>query len=582
MNILNVVTSETKSQEMNMKTVGSKDQFEKLLKSLIIDVESKEVADTEKSFGVNETLDENQLVEFEEEIKSLLETLEKNDSKINNELISLLTSLNFQNINFINDNQSDELIMIVNQVENHNNSETNSNKIDVTKLNSIDKIRSIDFNLDAMIDKNNQVNKLNKTIKNETELIKNVDFNNTKDLTSTINEVDKLSLDQNLTQNKSVKIDLTELKSFDINEEENSKQIVNLKSKEVDKAKMSDEYLYDKNLSTVNTKNDLKELALLKMESDNVEKLASNEDDKSINQKNQVNNESSKNDSLELNKNTTNSKNKFLEMTVNKLEVKKNSRSIQKEIVKKEDFISTNEAVEVDSKNQKSSREVLASIVETKVISSKNKSIQDGSNIKISKSRNSKDKQIETKEKIVKSTVAIEQREQLKSTNIEIDSKVSSIKHVDVVEQIVEKIEYEKIDFKETVKINLNPKELGKLEIDVSRKNGKIEASIIVESEDVKSMIKSRSSQLISAFENKNINLNDVKLIVRKSNTQNAGFNFSSNSENPNHQNQSYSTNKYAQFMNNIQELEYEEFSNVASNNVNLFQSGKRTVNIFI
>lgn len=116
----------------------------------------------------------------------------------------------------------------------------------------------------------------------------------------------------------------------------------------------------------------------------------------------------------------------------------------------------------------------------------------------------------------------------------------------DVVKQVSEKIFYQKDLLSETVKIELTPKSLGKVEVEVLRKEGKLHASIIVETEEARLMLKERSNELLTAFSNKRVELMDLKITVKREDINNNNFNLSS--EDRNSGNQSYHNsyeNKY-------------------------------------
>ncbi|MFP4457608.1 MAG: flagellar hook-length control protein FliK [Clostridia bacterium] len=349
--------------------------------------------------------------------------------------------------------------------------------------------------------------------------------------------------------------------------------------------KSSNEYLFNKQSYLINN-NDIHESGI-KFLDKLIDEFITKELNENSDSKNQVKSLETKDqlNKVELNdlkinlleivkKSIFSDKTNFNVNKVNNDEKHENLVDLNKVTVKQsEDVVLLKNKDNLSEVNKELTQNILAGKDERSTRDSKLQSIGVGKSI---------DKIIKNEEKVEKNTFQLVSNNRLEEINKKTEIKLESVEKNSAVKQVIEKIEYEKDGFSENIKIELKPKELGNLELEITRKNGKIEASIIVETDEAKTLIKNKSSQLIAAFERKNIQLSEFKTIVRKPNTNNANFNFSNNNGDGGQQYQHQQVNKYTNYMNNMQREDVDVMDENLQKPTKNYKYYGNSVNIFV
>ena len=86
----------------------------------------------------------------------------------------------------------------------------------------------------------------------------------------------------------------------------------------------------------------------------------------------------------------------------------------------------------------------------------------------------------------------------------------TSVTQTDIVRQVVDEI---RVNFT-SMTLQLNPEQLGKVQIHVSTKNGVMQAQIIAETEAAKAAVESGLAVLKEAFENQDLKVDAIEVMV--------------------------------------------------------------------
>nr|WP_283205569.1 flagellar hook-length control protein FliK [Garciella nitratireducens] len=103
-----------------------------------------------------------------------------------------------------------------------------------------------------------------------------------------------------------------------------------------------------------------------------------------------------------------------------------------------------------------------------------------------------------------------------KSEGIDVSTISENIQNI--VEKIVNKIEFQKEGDLSSIQIQLKPEELGKMEIQLRIKDGEIEGKIFVESISAKNAIESQLQDLKERLKTRNIFLKDLNIDLQQKN----------------------------------------------------------------
>ncbi len=97
-----------------------------------------------------------------------------------------------------------------------------------------------------------------------------------------------------------------------------------------------------------------------------------------------------------------------------------------------------------------------------------------------------------------------------------------AISSKEIINQLAEKIDYYKNFESEKLVIQLKPENLGEVVIDVQKNKQGYVANITVETEIVRTSLRENSSELISVFSNREMNLNNMEIHVRSESLEQA------------------------------------------------------------
>ena len=90
----------------------------------------------------------------------------------------------------------------------------------------------------------------------------------------------------------------------------------------------------------------------------------------------------------------------------------------------------------------------------------------------------------------------------------------TSVTQADIIRQIVDEIKLNLSKDVTSMTLQLNPEQLGKVQIHVSTKNGVMQAQIIAETEAAKAAVESGLAALKEAFENRDLKVDAIEVMV--------------------------------------------------------------------
>ena len=90
----------------------------------------------------------------------------------------------------------------------------------------------------------------------------------------------------------------------------------------------------------------------------------------------------------------------------------------------------------------------------------------------------------------------------------------TSVTQTDIVRQVVDEIKLNLSKDVTSMTLQLNPEQLGKVQIHVSTKNGVMQAQIIAETEAAKAAVESGLAVLKEAFENQDLKVDAIEVMV--------------------------------------------------------------------